>query len=493
MVANEVKGDKGKEKLEGRKAIRLGSRKMLLVTVGLGFYLAWLMISITPTIYDGLVGQTLNILNNTEFIGRILSIVPLVFLAAFNFKQTFSVNVFMVVLGVVISVCTLTLYVMGVLAIKQNEPITECIAAMGMGFSICIAVVWGKSFCQLDEVAALRCVAGAHLLAFALTLFGSVLPGVFSALLHIIVILGSAVVYVVQSRIEVEQDSVKPTKTGALPKFYKVKIMFGISAFALIMQYLFSMSEGKSNSPNEVLWIIAGVIVCLIFLLFSCLLGKEIRTMNLSKFVLPLFVLGEFFIFSFDFEQSPIEVFAMGCAWVYFRIFYFMAWRAVAIKGGRSAIRVFALGEALIVIAGMLSTAYAFVAERWLNEFTTMFAICLFAIIASQICFANESGLKGQRLVVLDGTNDALYEACAESVAQEYGLSRQERIIATMLIKGYENEDIQNELVIAYNTLRTHLRNMYRKTGVHSRQELVVLLKSPLMADDNLSNPNILH
>ena len=47
-----------------------------------------------------------------------------------------------------------------------------------------------------------------------------------------------------------------------------------------------------------------------------------------------------------------------------------------------------------------------------------------------------------------------------------------------MLVRGDDNEAIQGELVIATNTLRTHLRNMYRKTDTHSREELVLLLRS---------------
>ena len=47
-----------------------------------------------------------------------------------------------------------------------------------------------------------------------------------------------------------------------------------------------------------------------------------------------------------------------------------------------------------------------------------------------------------------------------------------------MLVRGDDNDSIQNELVIATNTLRTHLRNMYKKTDAHSREDLVLLLRS---------------
>lgn len=55
-------------------------------------------------------------------------------------------------------------------------------------------------------------------------------------------------------------------------------------------------------------------------------------------------------------------------------------------------------------------------------------------------------------------------------------LTPQERRIVQLLLDGYGNEEILKELYISVNTLKTHLRNIYRKTGTQNRRELIALL-----------------
>ncbi len=58
-------------------------------------------------------------------------------------------------------------------------------------------------------------------------------------------------------------------------------------------------------------------------------------------------------------------------------------------------------------------------------------------------------------------------------------LSYAERRVAGLLLKGYSNPAICAELHLSDNTVRTHLKNIYRKTGVHGRENLKKLLAEP--------------
>lgn len=55
----------------------------------------------------------------------------------------------------------------------------------------------------------------------------------------------------------------------------------------------------------------------------------------------------------------------------------------------------------------------------------------------------------------------------------DYRLTRQETVIVDMLAGGMKNAEMCAALNIAESTLRTHLKNIYRKTGIEKRQDLV--------------------
>lgn len=65
-------------------------------------------------------------------------------------------------------------------------------------------------------------------------------------------------------------------------------------------------------------------------------------------------------------------------------------------------------------------------------------------------------------------------------------LSRAEYRVCVMLSRGKSTEGVRIELSISNSTLRTHLRNIYSKTGTHNIAELMYLLMSAVpFADGN--------
>jgi DNA-binding CsgD family transcriptional regulator len=60
--------------------------------------------------------------------------------------------------------------------------------------------------------------------------------------------------------------------------------------------------------------------------------------------------------------------------------------------------------------------------------------------------------------------------------AHETALSPQERRVAAAVRRGASNREIASELFLAPKTIEFHLRQIYRKLGVHSRAQLVAML-----------------
>lgn len=65
-----------------------------------------------------------------------------------------------------------------------------------------------------------------------------------------------------------------------------------------------------------------------------------------------------------------------------------------------------------------------------------------------------------------------------DQVARDYGLTAREVQTASYVSKGYSLEKTADLLGISINTVRTHMRSVYSKLDIHSRQELIDLLDS---------------
>lgn len=59
---------------------------------------------------------------------------------------------------------------------------------------------------------------------------------------------------------------------------------------------------------------------------------------------------------------------------------------------------------------------------------------------------------------------------------KEYSITERESQVVKLLLNGYSNSDICDELSITQNTVKTHLKNLFQKTGARSRTELISII-----------------
>ena len=69
---------------------------------------------------------------------------------------------------------------------------------------------------------------------------------------------------------------------------------------------------------------------------------------------------------------------------------------------------------------------------------------------------------------------DAVLIRCRE-LGEQFGLTQSEVRILEQLARGRTARYISDELGISFNTVRTHIRHVYEKMGIHSKQELIDL------------------
>ena len=71
-----------------------------------------------------------------------------------------------------------------------------------------------------------------------------------------------------------------------------------------------------------------------------------------------------------------------------------------------------------------------------------------------------------------------LVRARCGALAAERGLTPREREVLELLADGLEPAQIEQELFLSHNTLKTHLRHIYAKLGVHTREEAAALARA---------------
>lgn len=77
-----------------------------------------------------------------------------------------------------------------------------------------------------------------------------------------------------------------------------------------------------------------------------------------------------------------------------------------------------------------------------------------------------------------DATGDmpSLEDNC-RTVAERFGLTNRESEVLELLARGRTSPIIQEKLFLSHNTVKTHVRHIYSKMGIHSQQELIDIVE----------------
>lgn len=83
-----------------------------------------------------------------------------------------------------------------------------------------------------------------------------------------------------------------------------------------------------------------------------------------------------------------------------------------------------------------------------------------------------------------EGRRKALWHRKTEAACERYRLSPREREVLATLLKGRDAKYIMDKFYISQSTAKTHIYNIYRKFGVHSRQELLDFIEGIDLVDE---------
>lgn len=124
------------------------------------------------------------------------------------------------------------------------------------------------------------------------------------------------------------------------------------------------------------------------------------------------------------------------------------------------------LGEAAGITAGNVIDGFGanVAVQHGMLEFAGLAALIAYLFLFTESDFRALSAI-----VDAGSAEDAMHDA----IVEQAGLSKREAEVLALALRGRTNERIAQELVVAKSTVDTHLRRIYSKAGVHSRQELI--------------------
>lgn len=123
------------------------------------------------------------------------------------------------------------------------------------------------------------------------------------------------------------------------------------------------------------------------------------------------------------------------------------------------------LGEMLFLLFARLEVAAG-------TYFAVAFAYTILVVVASLF------QKKDAGLAVASPSPTADVAERGERMRRRYGLSNREHEVLLFLLEGRSHPYIRDTLFISKSTVDTHVRHIYRKVGVKSKQELIDLSKS---------------
>lgn len=147
-------------------------------------------------------------------------------------------------------------------------------------------------------------------------------------------------------------------------------------------------------------------------------------------------------------------------------------WLSVLFGLLRHGAAVLAIGLATATLATGLACTLALllpgiVEQRWVMALVVMGMVLLLPVVTLRSTFAGTA----------PRTSGSAALRGVESFYLEAKLTQQERKIVDLLLAGSNNQDILGHLYISINTLKTHLRNIYRKTDTSNRRELIGVIE----------------
>lgn len=267
---------------------------------------------------------------------------------------------------------------------------------------------------------------------------------------------------------------------------HKLPWRIAVGLFVLMFVYggvrilLGTLDTSKTDSSYMTALLILGVTVA--FMVWGYFFkGREVSLGYAYKLALPL--LGTVLLMIVLFGQeyvAQLSLLATACN-VTIEMLTWMLLADIARTTKTPAFLVFALGRAAVQLGMFGGQIIAWYSLGSMNIFSIGSVILL--MLVSGFMFREEDTVlvfeppTSSELEHLQAVSGQTLEDRLTEIATTHDLSPRETEIFIYWATGHGSNYIQDKLVISQATVKTHVRHIYEKCGVHSRAEIIALLE----------------
>lgn len=270
---------------------------------------------------------------------------------------------------------------------------------------------------------------------------------------------------------------------------------FPIKIALLMAMYAFAYGMIGGEFANPVVGdIIPGqhsslgtIAISLVIIIGVVSLSERFDLDSLERIALPLMVCAFLVLRSFAPSDSGVSGFCASASYTAFSILVMTVFAGQSYRHGVPAVWLFGIERGIRTLCSIAGRHFAQFGSllgfgQPPSSHVTIFVAIILALIGALV-FVTGKELSGRWGVYVEQLPEkdeyvnpyaqrrALEQKCAE-IARTHDLSRREEEVLAILAMHKTIKDVEQELVIANGTAKTHIKHIYRKLDIHSRDEL---------------------
>lgn len=263
------------------------------------------------------------------------------------------------------------------------------------------------------------------------------------------------------------------TKPNIPWKFLITSFLQGLS-FGIIQVILLL---GDHQAPSVMISAIAFAFSAIILLACAFFFKMDFNQLIYQiGFVIVSFGYVLFVIIGVD---DPLALFTHGTGYRFIDIMMWALCTYLVKQRGLSANWVFAWTTCALLIGqvcgALFGNAFFFTIGFYSDTTLVLSVVMIFVLLAGSLLLSSRKNLQTGWGMVRPGRNDDTidnFEMGCKLVCRQHNLTAREEEIFILLALGKSRNYMCEKLTLSKETVKTHVRNIYKKTDIHSQQEV---------------------